>query len=510
MKETNRASLIKIVCAILAVMIGVGILLWRQHQPRKSASDAASNADYEITVTEPTCTEKGFSTYRDKATGRTEIRDEVPPLGHDWSEWQTIAAPDGVEPGQQSRVCSRCQSEETQPKLPDDPLSKIVIFGGLDGIGKKEEVPVTVSFFSPDNSFTDFATLKYQGHSSLAYEKKNFTMKLYLDEDHSEKDKRVFYTWQKENKYILKANAIDPSQARNLVCAHIWGQMVAARDVVPERLQGLSNYGAVDGFPVALYWDDAFYGLYTMNLHKDGDLFGMEDGQKDALVIINQNESEAVRFRAPASFADENSDWELEYCGTEDGAWAEEQLNALIAFVRESDDETFRAKLSDYMDVDAAVDYLLAIYALGLQDSGVKDLLMASFDGGVWIPSLYDMENAFGLNADGLGYDTSDRFIPRQENGVWTSATGSLLWDRIVQNFRPELQARYRALRGTILQNAAVEKQIDEWIGAIPAAYYAADAQKHPTTPRPEGDWAQQMKQDFERRTALLDQIFEL
>ncbi len=178
--------------------------------------------------------------------------------------------------------------------------------------------------------------------------------------------------------------------------------------------------------------------------------------------------------------------------------------------MRESDDAAFRAKLSDYMDVDAAIDYLLAIYALGLRDSGVKDLLMASFDGGVWTPSLYDMENAFGLNADGLGYDTSDAFIPKETGGVWTSATGSLLWDRIVQNFQPELQARYRALRGTVLQNAAVEKQIDTMISAIPAAYYAADAQKHPTIPRPEGDWAQQMKQDFARRTALLDQLFGL
>ena len=283
--------------------------------------------------------------------------------------------------------------------------------------------------------------------------------------------------------------------------------MVAARETVPERLQGLSNYGAVDGFPVALYLEDAFFGLYTMNLHKDDDLFGMEEGKKDAIVIVNQDSSDAAKFRAGATFEDD-SDWELEFCGTEDGAWALEKLNALIAFVRESDDETFRAGLGDYMDVDAAVDYLLALYALGLTDNGTKDLMLVCFDDGVWIPSLYDMEDGFGLNADGLRYDTSDAFCPSEQNGVWTSATGSLLWDRLVQNYWPELQARYLTLRKTVLQDASVHQAMGDFIASIPNMYYEADARLYPDLPRPDGDFAEQMKQDFSRRTALLDRIF--
>ena len=506
MSQMTRKALFRIICAAVAIALGVGFLIWRQHRPGES-TPAASAANEQVEKVEPTCTEIGYTTWRDPGTGRTEIRDEVPALGHDFGEWETLRTTDGVEPGISRRVCNRCGAEETRFVSPEDVLPKLFISGSFHGIGKKEEVPVTVEFFGPDETFFDYATLKYQGHSSLKYEKKNFTMKLYLDEDHTEKDKRTFFSWRPENKYILKANAIDPSQARNLVCADLWADMVAARETVPERLQGLSNYGAVDGFPVALYLEDAFFGLYTMNLHKDDDLFGMEEGKKDAIVIVNQDSSDAAKFRAGATFEDD-SDWELEFCGTEDGAWALEKLNALIAFVRESDDETFRAGLGDYMDVDAAVDYLLALYALGLTDNGTKDLMLVCFDDGVWIPSLYDMEDGFGLNADGLGYDTSDAFCPSEQNGVWTSATGSLLWDRLVQNYWPELQARYLTLRKTVLQDASVHQAMGDFIASIPNMYYEADARLYPDLPRPDGDFAEQMKQDFSRRTALLDRIF--
>ena len=106
LKDTTRAALIRLLCAVLAVALGVGILIWRKHQPEQSASADVSEAEYEITVTDPTCTEGGFSTYRDKATGRTEIRDEVPALGHDWGAWETLTAQEGVEPGLQRHVCA--------------------------------------------------------------------------------------------------------------------------------------------------------------------------------------------------------------------------------------------------------------------------------------------------------------------------------------------------------------------------------------------------------------------
>ena len=116
-------------------------------------------------------------------------------------------------------------------------------------------------------------------------------------------------------KYILKANYNDPSHCRNVVCADIWAEMVQSRARLPRELTVLSNYGAADGFPVSVYLNDEFHGLYTLTLHKDDDLFGMEDGKKQALLILNDASSEEAYFRAETSFG-LGSPWEIEFCGT--------------------------------------------------------------------------------------------------------------------------------------------------------------------------------------------------
>lgn len=505
MRRPSKAALIRLICALAAVISGICILIARQSQ--QPVTPTGSDTDYEITVIAPTCTEKGYSLYHNPLTGETLTRDIVPATGHRFGAWETVQEQQGAELGLRRKICSVCGAEEQEAVFPQDDFPKLLLTGQVDGIGKKKELPVTARFEGLGQRFTDEAMLKYQGHSSLKYDKKNFTLKLYLNEGHTEKDKRTFFSWRPENKYILKANAIDASQVRNLICADIWADMVASRAQIPKRLQGLSNYGAVDGFPLALYMNDRFYGLYTLNLHKDDDLFGMKKGARDAIVIINDVKTDASRFRQAAAF-DEEDDWEVEFSGLEDPAWAQDKLNALIEFVRTSDDAAFRAELQDYLDVDAALDYLLALYALGLTDNGTKDLVLVCFDDGLWIPSLYDLEDGFGLTADGLGYAAADDFLPTLENGTWSSATGSLLWDRILQNFLPELQTRYRQLRTGVLTDEGVFKRIENAVSGIPAIYYEADARAFPELPRPEGDPAAQMKQDFTRRIAALDRIF--
>ena len=354
-------------------------------------------------------------------------------------------------------------------------------------------------------SFQSYATLKHQGHSSLGYSKKNFTLKFFRDENRTEKYKFSFSHWNKESKYILKANYADPSLCRNLVCADVWAELCASRASLPARMRSLSNYGAVDGFPVALYLNDQFYGLYTMNLHKDDDLFGMQKGERHAIMICNASGSAEARFRAPTEFSD-NSTWEVEFCGTENTAWAKEQLNELIQFVMTADDAQFRAQLGQHLDVDSAIDYLLAIYALGLPAHGMKDLVLISY-GSVWIPSLYDMEDGFGLFHDGSGaYDASE-FLPVRAKDGWDSATGNLLWDRLLDNFEDEIIQRYAVLRKTVFTPDGLCARISSFTDAISDELYAADAARNPL-PFIDPITKDQMFNYIQTRLPALDKIF--
>lgn len=431
----------------------------------------AADVTYTAEVVPATCTDSGYTLYTNDKTGSTNVADVVAPLGHDYGEWAIIREAAGVDPAVQERICNRCEATQTRAKHENLGIAQLYLNGDLTGIGKKNEVDLTAEFFAGDTNFTAFATAKHQGHSTLAFDKKNYTVKFYSDADRTEKMKLTLSHWNPENKYILKANYQDPSQSRNLVSADLWAEITASRTGLAEELKTLSNFGAVDGFPVALYLNHEFSGLYTMNLHKDDDLFGMKDSEDHAIVIVNHTDEDEAFFRADAAFT-EDSPWEIEYCGTEDDTWVRERLNGLIDFVQTADDQTFREQIGSYLDVESALDYLIAMYSLGLQEHGAKDLILVTYgQDEPWICSMYDMEEAF---------DTEGPY-PEKDNGQWDSGTGSLLWDRILNLYYDEICSRYAQLRQDVLAPEQLTRRLEQYVQSIPWNLYEADADENDT-----------------------------
>lgn len=136
----------------------------------------------------------------------------------------------------------------TEPAAQDIP--KVFINGVIPTT--KNEVSAELTYISKTLNFHSYIKIKCQGNSSMSYPKKNFTIKLFQDEDRSEKLKIDFKGWGKQNKFCLKANWIDISHLRNVVSARIWGDIVKSRsnyEDYPEELRTSPNQGAVDGFP---------------------------------------------------------------------------------------------------------------------------------------------------------------------------------------------------------------------------------------------------------------------
>ena len=502
-KSTLRASLIRLICAFL--LLGVAALLfWLQRNDTKLQSEG-----YDSKTIPPTCTDSGYTLFTNRESGETYIDNVVPALGHSFDAWVMSDSGDTFRAGVRSRTCATCAFVHEEAVYPEYAVPVLTIDGVLDGIAKKNEVPVDAQFSGTDMEFTSFASLKYQGHESLQYDKKNYTLKFWSDKDRAQKNKMVFSHWNKENKYILKANYIDPSCCRNLVCADVWAQVTASRDKTPEMFEDLSNYGAVDGFPIALYINRQLQGIYTMNLHKDDDLFGMSDGEEHAIVIANYADKPDASFHALSAF-DDISAWEVEYCGTEDSTWAKNKFNDFAAFVINSDDDTFRKELEKYLDIDSAVDYLLGIYTLGLTNHGASDLVLVCYSSDEpWTASMYDMETAFGLGKDGTATVAPELFLPALQDGIWTSNTDNLLWDRFLTGFYPELCARYTQLRKDIFAPENLKKMVTDYTDAIDQTLYRANTQLSPDLPTAE-ESIKQILDYIDRRSALLDGMFLL
>ncbi|WP_448915237.1 leucine-rich repeat protein, partial [Eubacterium ramulus] len=74
----------------------------------------ATGHDYEAVVTDPTCTEKGYTTYTCKVCGDSYVSEEVEALGHDLGEWTVSKEASCIEAGEKVRKCSRCDYSETE------------------------------------------------------------------------------------------------------------------------------------------------------------------------------------------------------------------------------------------------------------------------------------------------------------------------------------------------------------------------------------------------------------
>jgi len=291
---------------------------------------------------------------------------------------------------------------------------------------------------------TLYATMKLQGTSSLSYEKKNYTIVFYNDEEFKNKQTIDVGTgWGYQSKYCLKANWIDSTQSRNIVSARLASQMNERYNLFPNS----PNNGVIDGFFVEVYIDGEYQGLFTMNIPKDDWMFGMDSNNENHIVMCgeNPNKGSSTSFRALTSLDQDGTDWSVEVGPVTEETY--EKFNRVIDFIMNSTDEEFRANFSQYLNLDATLNYFAFIELASGTDNLGKNMLMVTYDGTVWYPSLYDLDTTWGNTFDG-----SSILYP-QKSWVEYGGGDNLLLERIIELFPQELENRYKELRKTVLSN---------------------------------------------------------
>ena len=344
-------------------------------------------------------------------------------------------------------VCSLFVPRGVEAK--EQTLPKLYFYGDVDKItSKNEEIKIKIEYKDGDDSFDGYAKIKWQGSSSLNYEKKNYTIKFYKDNDLEEKLK-VDFGWGKQNKYCLKANWVDKTHSRNIVTAKLASQMQRKYNL----LNSAPNNGVIDGFPIEIYLNGEFLGLYTMNIPKDAWMFGMDEDNSKHTAIVGDANNSIVSFKSNIS---KFYDWELEV-----GVDNEDTLNAfnrLISFVKDSTDEEFRNNINDYFNLDSLLNYYSMMQLASLYDNQAKNMILVTYDQEIWYTSLYDLDTSWGTHWMGLSlYDYS---TPLESD--------SLLWMKLAKNFSNELAERYFELRKDVLSEENILKEFNSFYNSIP------------------------------------------
>lgn len=366
--------------------------------------------------------------------------------------------------------------EELENNVVDD-VPKVFI----DGVKPttKDDVLAEMRYISRTENFHAYLEIKCQGTSSMAHAKKNFTIKMYADEGRTIKLKKSFKDWNHNgNKYVLKANFIDHSHARNIVCANLWDEVVEIRQdymSLPIEMRNSPRNGAVDGFPIKVYYNGTYEGVYTWNIGKDDWMWNMDEDNANHVLLCGETNTDGVysenacNFRALWSGKD-GQDWSVEVGTNSDALMS--SLNALITCVKDTDDETFRATISRYLDVQSAIDYYLHQYVIAGIDGLAKNMLLATYNGTKWICGAYDMDSTFGITPQGATSVVRANYACPAEY----KEQFSLLWERIVDNFHENIRTRYAELRKSVYSYGNIVTKFERFMDLIGTELFDEDA----------------------------------
>lgn len=328
-------------------------------------------------------------------------------------------------------------------------IPKVYFIGNISGMNQKTDVRnIEIKYEDGINTYKSFASIKVQGTSSLAYEKKNYTISLYKDKELEEKNK-IDFGWGPQSKYCLKANWIDKTHARNIVTANL------AADIQKEYglFEDTPNNGTIDGFPVEIYINGEFLGLYTWNIPKDDWMFNMDESNPNHIVFASEGWNDSNLFKADANY----NDWSVEVGRGDDADL--EKLNRLITFVNTSSDKEFKEDFDQYLDLDATINYFILMQYAQLSDNIAKNMLLATYDGKVWYPTLYDLDTSWGTQWNG-----KELMDYEKTNTVYKSK----LWSRMVKLYPEEITKRYNELKIDYLNKDSIMKRFNDFKSEIP------------------------------------------
>lgn len=356
----------------------------------------------------------------------------------------------------------------TEPAGDDIPK----VFFGAALPQTKDDVVMSFRYVSKTTDISGYCKTKAQGNSSMAYPKKNQTVKLYKDADCTEKLKVDFKGWGKQNKFCFKANWIDLTHARNIVSARLWGDVVKSRANyadIPELLRTSPNQGAVDGFPVKVYAGGIYQGRYTINIPKDAWMANMDEDLDDHCILCGENYISGC-FRAEANI--DESDWTDEVHKTVPAS-IKSRWNEVIRFVMDSTNEQFVSGIGNYFDVESLIDYyLFGLLSCGLDAFGKNQLYM-TYDGLKWYATMYDMDSTWGLYFNG-SYFVSDSY-GRNSYQDFADGDGNLLYIRLETLFADAIMARWEELKNGALSVENIINRFERFTDIAPPHLAAED-----------------------------------
>ena len=384
----------------------------------------------------------------------------------------------------------------------NDDIPTIFISGSIPD--SKSYVAGELEYVSKTTKFHAYTYIKLQGNSTLRLPKKNYTVNLYSDENRNVRLNKEFKNWGFHNNFVLKADYNDILHARNVVGAKLWSKVVQSRsdyDTLPEELKNSPNHGAIDGFPVRVYVNGTYNGLYTWAIPKCDWMVGMNSANANHVLLSAEfNDNGDVNYQYnPCNF---NTLWDgnKNYFDVEVGENSPElvsSLNAVIEAIINNDS----VALEQSLDIKSAIDYFIFQEIILGIDGLAKNMLLATYDMTKWHLSAYDMDSTFDLDWNGEILEYYDSDMPELPyNNRYSSLLSYIrgnYWDNYVE--------RYTELRKSVLSYSSIIEEFEKYVGVYGEDVYIQDTAIYPDIPSVTSNTLKSLRNFVRGRLEYLD-----
>ena len=253
-----------------------------------------------------------------------------------------------------------------------------------------------------------------------------------------------------------------------------------------------ANYIA-DGFPVALYCKDVFYGMYCLVQKKNRDNFDIKkatakhvwlDGYLSPWFFFSNNiDWTAFEIRNPGSLknldgTDYDGDNPKEIAASTTKTYIQNFASRIGEITSKSTLELKRSTFLKYFDLNSCIDYFLTSNLIYNNDGFAKNWQWYTKDGVKWAVAVHDLDNIFGTNWKGNFIDSEGI-----ENTLLGTEPNSPM-NLVFAFFKPEITARFQELKTLgIFTDSYVAESLKKWLDQITYNMLKKDLEAWPETP---------------------------
>lgn len=387
------------------------------------------------------------------------------------------------------------------------------------------DLPVILKFSAGGATLNTYGEIKVQGSSTAKWPKKNWSLKFYADEERTERLRLKIGDSVESDKWIAKAEWVDPTILRNALSFRLWEAMVQSRKSFPQyevdnAWVGQDNMTdgvqtGAQGFPkthpIHVKVNDEHYGISMLLLGHDPRNFNIDKSNPNHIYMefdLRGGESEKKGWE---KFSSEGVGGWIDGYYPQNDDFNEEQLVAVDALgdLFNGSQSEFEENFENHLDKTNMIDMLLFLEAIYDYDAVAQDIEFVTYDLEKWYLLPWDKDTTFGAdwNARGIRQESATELLIDYDS----EHENQKPWFKTYQAFTPEVEARYAQLRNeNIFSVNGLYQLTGDITKHIPKEVWEAERNRWEDEDRPSLDETStsQIILWFEERLDVLDKQF--